>query len=550
VTTEVIAATDRFPAPQWVSPSLRVDKGEDPLGLQSTTQDRLMPLLAPGILELSERARYLSFYAFLLDEYRRERRRTDTAALSSYIKQKEWDLGLAVRRCPRHCGSSPVGAQRLGAWVQGQGPFERGESVQSPLGGYGLYYRSPLSEIGIVAKAGTLLGDEPIPIDVLYDTERARRMADTFRDAVVGTQYYARAMRTSEPMSADVVDELAEVACLCRLQDFAAERDAVQDALFGSDADAELAPAQGAAIEAGLLQRRRTVGHYLTLIETDPAVVKSRSAYRDAQWGTVASHGPGHEVVAGQWAAVVAKDVWQEALCSVWTSFCRTGVDQTHQLGRGLSWDEVRWLASAMVEGPPTLDQDDPTAELAAALEAGRLPLTGPEGLELDVTALSMDELRRYTREFDTATSGVVVLLELARRVRTRTGEGWVQGVRQRSRWQPSLAEVMADLDEHLVGSPTIGDTLWWLVSRFIMPVHERIAYSKLPVSSFTFRFRWEDGLLRFYDLGLERFILAATRFSSLASLTRDLGFWEPTGSDGAAEVTEAGTRFIYEAFS
>ena len=133
----------RVPPPRWIAASLKVDKGEDPLGLQTTTQDRLMPFLLPGILELSERARYFSFHAFLLDEYRVHRRRVDRAALSSFIKQREWELGLAVRRCPQHCGSSPVGARRLGSWVQGSGPFPRGESVQSLLGGYGPFaYRS------------------------------------------------------------------------------------------------------------------------------------------------------------------------------------------------------------------------------------------------------------------------------------------------------------------------------------------------------------------------------------------------------------------------
>ena len=55
--------------PAWIEASLEVNEGRDPLGLQTTTQDRLMPLLLPGILELSRRARYFSFEAFLLAEY-------------------------------------------------------------------------------------------------------------------------------------------------------------------------------------------------------------------------------------------------------------------------------------------------------------------------------------------------------------------------------------------------------------------------------------------------------------------------------------------------
>ncbi|MEV0595795.1 hypothetical protein [Nonomuraea cavernae] len=163
-TSEAIA--DQAPMPRWIVPSLRESEGRDPLGLQTTTQDRLMPLLLPGILELSRRARYFAFHAFLLDEYRRRRLPADYKSLSMFILRCEWDFGLAVQRCPNDCGSSPVGARRLSDLARGSGPFPRGESVESSFGGYGLYYRSPLTELGIVARAGTMLGEQPIPIDV------------------------------------------------------------------------------------------------------------------------------------------------------------------------------------------------------------------------------------------------------------------------------------------------------------------------------------------------------------------------------------------------
>jgi hypothetical protein len=116
------------PAPLWIAPSLAFKEGRDTLGLQTTTQDRVMPQLLPGILELSRRARYFSFHAFLLDEYRRRRLAPDRTSLSTFIKRREWDLGLAVRPCP-NCDSSPVGARRLGNLADGPGPFRRGEYV-------------------------------------------------------------------------------------------------------------------------------------------------------------------------------------------------------------------------------------------------------------------------------------------------------------------------------------------------------------------------------------------------------------------------------------
>ncbi|HET9733545.1 MAG TPA: hypothetical protein VFP54_12800 [Acidimicrobiales bacterium] len=147
-----------------------------------------MPLLLPGVLELSVRARYLSFHAFLLDEYRRRRLTADSRSLSTFIKQKEWDFGLAVLSCPHECGSVPVGADRVRPLMrQSAPPYPRGESVESAFGGYGLHYRTPLAEFGIVARAGTMLGDRPTTVDVLTDSPRARRVAD----ASIGDRTYS-----------------------------------------------------------------------------------------------------------------------------------------------------------------------------------------------------------------------------------------------------------------------------------------------------------------------------------------------------------------------
>ena len=78
MSSEDLEAGTRVPAPAWIVASLEVNEGRDPLGLQTTTQDRLMPVLLPGILELSRRARYFSFHAFLLAEYRLRRFQPDS----------------------------------------------------------------------------------------------------------------------------------------------------------------------------------------------------------------------------------------------------------------------------------------------------------------------------------------------------------------------------------------------------------------------------------------------------------------------------------------
>lgn len=167
-----------------------------------------------------------------------------------------------------------------------------------------------------------------------------------------------------------------------------------------------------------------------------------------------------------------------------------------------------------------------------------------PGVIDTNLTNATLEELRQATVELDSAASGLVVLLELRRRAHGRTDAGWVQTAAVRSAWQPSVAEVLAAVHTHLAQQPTVADTLWWIVERFVVRVHERIAYSKLPED--TFRFRWEDGLVRFFDNGIGRFPLAAIRADPLALLTGDLGFWD-LGSDDTAALTDRGKTFVSE---
>ena len=538
--------------PRWLEASLDVKEGRDPLGLQTTTQDRLMPYLLPGILELSRRARYFSFHAYLLRTYRDLKMAPNIAALSDFIKRREWDLGLAVMHCPLKCGSSPVGASSLRAVVgKLEPPYPREESVESALGGYGLYYRSPMTELGLVARPGEMVAAIPITVDVLRDTDRAQKLAETFAAAVEDTAYVRQGwMQMTNPMPLEVLQEYAEAACLCQLRTRPDERDAVHQAIFGEDADqvedmsdlvaehsnGENAPGDLGELPlappgAGVTQRRRSVAHYLSLIDRNPLVVETAAAYREGLWSPPPAMSAHHSLIAGQWAGLVAKDVWQDALCSIWSQFCWAGVTATQaRSGDGLASEEVRALTDGMLAGPPALSADLPTVDVLTAVAGGGAEVSG---LGHPVREAPLEALRAWTAKANTATSALVVIMELHRRAADRRDPGWVTTSHVRSAWQPSLADVLTKLTAHLEEQPSVDQTLWWLIHQFILGVHERIAYSKMP--EHTFRFRWEDGLVRFFDHGIDRFPLAAIRFEPLASITHDLGLWDQESPDSRA---------------
>src|SRR5438552_6927179 len=171
-------------APSWIEPSLNVTPGRDPLGLQTITLDRIMPRLLPGILVQSQRARYFSLHAFLLNEYQRRRLPLNNNDLSSFIKSREFEYAVAVQLCSRGCGERPVGmvgkTRAAPAVEEHADAIPRRESVESHLGGYGLNYRTPMIDMGMVVPRGRELGETITPVDVLDPHGPGPALADAF----------------------------------------------------------------------------------------------------------------------------------------------------------------------------------------------------------------------------------------------------------------------------------------------------------------------------------------------------------------------------------
>jgi hypothetical protein len=513
--------------PEWIDRSLNVKAGRDPLGLQTITQDRITPVLLPGILVQSSRARYFTFAPFLLLEFEERRFPASNDVLSEFIKQREFEYAVAVQLCPNGCGAISAGnvgkdnaAPALNHAVDDLIP--RQESVESYLGGYGLNYRTPLTELGVVIQKGTVYGtkdDERVtPVDVLARDGRARELAEAFRTAVRDTEYYREWFVGEAPIPLAVLRAYAERACLCRLSEYEAEQELIREAFFTPPTGD-----QPSFVARDVDQRRRSFALLLREIERDPAVIGSDGAYRAAVWADFRGSGEQEGRLAqtrAQWAALVAKEYWQDGLSLLYTHFCRLGLERA---------------------GPDGLEQKDLDRLLRGPLTGGgevaiggRQLSYGPEmsaagfrTLAIDATAdLSLEELRVAAIAEGTAIAGLVlILVTMARLPDPETApSGWREIALQSSERQPSLLQFAMLLERKLEEQPPLDDLVAWVTRRFVIIAHEQIAYSKLP--DFTFRFRWEAGRLRFYNLGIGRFDLANMRRATMASLAADVGFW------------------------
>lgn len=502
-----------------------------------------MPILLPGILVLSRRARYFTLFPFLLKEYEDRKLDPTNEGLSEFVKRREFEYAVAVQLCPNGCGSIPAGAvgkdraaPALNHLVSDA--VARQESVKSFLGGYGLYYRSPLIDLGLVVPKGTPVGEQVTPLDVLARDQRAQALADAFADAIADTEYRRQHMVGTEPVPIAALRELVERACLCRLPEFPEEQRLLRQALFETPAG------QSEAVGSDFDQRRRSFALFLRELGRAPDVRHSDSAFRSAVWEDL-SAAPGGDSpldqTRAQWASLVAKEYLQEAISCVFAPFWRLGL--TKQDPEGLLPDELDELIVGPLLGAGLLE-----------LTAANVPFNGEmstldfaEAVEEASIDLTLEHLRAWAVGEETAIAGVTLMLVLNARLpdRETAPSDWARIGLQHSDRQPSLLGFAYLLEQHFADEPTLAETLHWMTRRFVVAAHEQIAYSKLP--DFTFRFRREGGRLRFYPIGDGRFDLADMRRASMSSISGDVGLWRD--DDGVAGLTSEGQQFVADIF-
>jgi hypothetical protein len=529
--------------PSWIERSLNVKAGRDPLGLQTITLDRIMPILLPGILVLSRRARYFSLFPFLLREYERLRLDPTNEGLSEFVKRREFEYAVAVQLCPNGCGAISAGAvgkdRAVPALNQLVGDaVPRQESVKSFLGGYGLYYRSPLIDLGVVIPKGTPTGDLVTPVDVVAREGRVQELADAFAEAISDTKYRREHMLGTDPIPVTVLRELSEQACLCRLPDFPDEQGLLRRALFDTPAG------QVEAIGRDFDQRRRSFALFLRELGRAPDVRESSSSFRHAVWEDFAEEPTGDSSLSqtrAQWASLVAKEYLQEAISCVFAHFCRLGL--AAQEPDGLSPNDLdRLIVGPLLGRGPLRLADTEVAynELFATTSFA-------SAVEHASARFSLEQLRAWAVSQGTAVAGLALALVLIARLpdRATASTEWAKIGLQHSDRQPSLLGFAHLVERHLAEQPTLAETVRWLTRRLLIAAHEQIAYSKLP--DFTFRFRWESGRLRFYPIGGERFELADMRRESMSRISEDIGLWQLSGD--TAWLTEQGHQFVADVF-
>jgi hypothetical protein len=218
-------------ATSWVR-SAPVVTGQDHLGTIAPAESIFAEQI-PGITNVTSRARYYSFYPWLLRELEQRAPAATPDDLVNTIRRAECLFALVAARHARVLGEDEGkhGAMMVGRETlvpaleaaEGEVAIELAEHARryfaNSLGGLGQYYFGALREIGI-------LGGDTRSRDIRYTNERGLPLAHAFGAANAAARFFD--VLAQDVVHLEALDELSAF-CPCALSDATQERDTLVD---------------------------------------------------------------------------------------------------------------------------------------------------------------------------------------------------------------------------------------------------------------------------------------------------------------------------------
>ena len=538
--------------PQWIAKMYPSKSGQDHLGLGSVSSDQILAALSPGINVLTVHPRYHSFYIFLLDEFwRREDRSNTRNAWIRFFRPRELIYSVGVLRCraPEHGDMrNVIGSRKIEPLVNREREsFDTTfDYIDSPLGGYGLYYRSVMADSGLLFPGGPGL---PYQVDV--PTTRGKKLAEAFRSVIENTRYYREFFDQDEvEIPGEVIDEYISRSCLCQLRNSdAPDRSILLDTFLHAGQDAAN---RRATLRMLVDIARQTDGHPL-----DEDLFRQLVYFGEAVGG---AHYEPVEAVREtflKWRLYQAREYYSFALNALWRHLCQWGLSQrggVQPVSLSSLWQHLdealdfNPLVAALQLPDPDIDADSPFEDLVDWLRE-QTGVSGPEPGDGYGIPGPLHEHLLYAVDLEdvpgTAVTSMVTMLALIY-LRFRDPE-----VAFRAEW--SISKMGSDgrlgvdqfvralrqriRDQH----PTIGEVTRWLFSEYIILQHQIVAASKLPDN--TYRFQREGHRIRFFDLPTPVQFMNS-RFNALSTTVAELGLCGKFGEE-LHPLAPDGERFL-----
>lgn len=507
----------------------------DHLGLASVSQDRILPVLSPGVNVQTVHPRYWSVYSWFLTEFWEQDLPRTRAAWGRFLKPRERIFVAAVLLCPRHGASMPevAGKRRVGADVQlGLEAFDpMAPYFKAARGGHGIYASA-------IAQLGLAIGErdtDQFRCDA--PTNAGRAVGQALREWVAGTTYYRDYFGSTEDLvPAAVVAAYSEKICLCRLHE-GPDLPLIEDAFLHGGPDEEATRRRASlrmicdissqtsdeAVEGWDFRQLvyyRSDDSGRTYVPSDPELLETARRWRLYQLREVQAwslnrwlqHVNGWGLLEGGDRAPIPID---DVLATVDAADFPALADLLGIDDPGLGAHDpldllLDWVRS---QGHIDGDLDDPWDPAAPACEERLLDLVWDQTAQGDhVTAallglLAACALRVWPLEYQLRYADDWPLLAAG-------GSRRVSVTRH--------LDAMRSLDE---GGATIAECGRWLLEHFVIRQHHRVALGKLPDD--TFRLRLDAGRVWFVD---ERVAVEMndSRFRALSTCASELHWTKP----------------------
>lgn len=513
--------------------------GRDHLGLGSVSSDQILPTLSPGINVLTFHPRYYSFYTFLLDEFWERDRPRSRRAWVRFYRPRAFIFSVGAYLCDQaeHRGvDSIVGGQKTSPLARKQlDTYDTTFNyIKSRLGGYGLYYRSVIAELGLVFPGGSGL---PYPVDV--PSERGKQVAGAFRRAVRSTAYYKDYFDKDEAdVPIEVIREFIHQACLCQLQvPGTPDRSKLLDVFLHAGAEPE---ARRATFRLFLDIANQTDGHAI-----DQDAFRQLLYFGETTSG--ATYDPLDEITDThrRWRLYQAREYYAFALNAMWCYLCDWGLAEggdIRPIPLSHFWDhldlalDLDALSRRLQVSTPGLSANSDYGSLLDWLR-GSIGIAegGPDaspGLASPVHEHRLYRLAKENRRSpDVMIAGMMAMLALIY-VRFGQPDLWLAPEWEISRMgadgRLSVDGFVKSIRRRMESGPvTVGEIARWLFADYIILQHQLIATSKLPDN--TFRFRREGDRLRFHNLH-NSLVFMNSRFEAISTTLHELGFCEDFG--------------------
>jgi hypothetical protein len=464
--------------PSWTTGQFTRIAAQDDLGIESVGAE-LLGRLIPGLVQNTPNSGYYSFYPYLIARFEDESDSVARSDFRDYYRRQEAAYALAcTMHNHRHEGlggvNGAIAARRI-ANESGDMIDLAAASAQymaSPLGGYGLFYQRALENARLTKIGARGYVDKP--------TELGRYVAEAFGAAFETTEYH-RKWREADQVPRAVLEELGEVACLCRVPG-RSDQDALLDAFFGSELEEPV-------VEDARLRRVRSLSLFLAFHQQRPSgVAASVDTWRRVLMQGAFPDGtrlrtpfePHYEA----WRAYQHRECSVVALGYLWCVF----LDVLEDLGEA-SRDQVRRTLVGRCDW--SVDGIQPGSDLRDACEAALASLPSGDAVCERVSALQ-------SRAGEPATTVPMAFVALLALVGHCGGQGEVfttlmdaGGV---DRWSLRTIEHWIEQRHSLSAEAALGELIDDLLHR-----HVRVALSKMSAGDprDPFCVAEDDGVLR-----------------------------------------------------